>query len=136
MAEQMVAKYLAKHCPSTHQLEAFFASRSQELLINNVRMLACVQAIHKSKVDVGSRAVGLARTEQDPADRWLAQANLPTETGRNGNGASVGLGFTMGRRDRAEWASWPFGPGVQNMRERGRISPRHFLFCQALYIKR
>ena len=54
----MVAKYLAKHCPSTHQLEAFLASRSQELLINNGRMLACVQAIHKSKkrqwINVGS----------------------------------------------------------------------------------
>jgi len=66
MAEQMVAKYLAKHCPTTHQLAAFVASRSQELLLKDGRMLACVLDIHKSKVDVGSSAAG-----QDRVPRWM-----------------------------------------------------------------
>merc|ERR1719234_1972272 len=46
MAEEMVARFLSKHCPSTRQLAAFVATRSKELLPAGA-IARILESIHK-----------------------------------------------------------------------------------------
>ena len=50
MAEEMVARFLGKHCPTTRQLAAFVATRSKELPAEVLARI--LQSIHKDGVDI------------------------------------------------------------------------------------
>jgi len=51
MAEEMVARFLGKHCPCTWQLAAFVATKSKEVLPAGA-LARILQSIHKDGVDL------------------------------------------------------------------------------------
>ena len=51
MAEEMVARFLGKHCPSTRQLAAFVATKSKEVLPAGA-LVRILQSIPKDGVEL------------------------------------------------------------------------------------
>ena len=89
MAEEMVARFLGNHCPSTQQLAAFVATRSKELLPAGA-LARILESIHKHGVgsnyeveDVDAKVVmrgdGHCKEEGDESKRMTKVYNAGTE---------------------------------------------------------
>jgi len=57
MAEEMVARFLGKNCPTTRQLAAFVAARSKELLPAEA-LARILQSIHEDGVEIENEVKG------------------------------------------------------------------------------
>ena len=89
MAEEMVARFLGNHCPSTQQLAAFVATRGKDLLPAGA-LVRILESIHKhgvgSEYEVEEVNVGVMtkgdehrKEEGDKSKRMTKVDNVGTE---------------------------------------------------------
>ena len=83
MAEEMIARFLGKHCPSTRQLAAFVAARREEVL-PAAALARILQSIGKDEVEevdveVGMKGDGHCKEEGDASRRMTKVFDAGTE---------------------------------------------------------